>query len=115
MKVINTEYIKGSELLPVEELPPNDHCGWYGIIVKPKWMPKWFAWLIRNKLPIFLGWLNTPLVKKPYDDPKHERYWFVYPTGSNFTPTGKHVRGLPVKPFLWCELKKQNQNENNLG
>lgn len=90
-----------TELESVELFPPNDHCGYYGLVLKPNWMPKWLTWLLRNKLPIYYGWLNMPRAIKPYTNPTTERWWFIYPTGEN-RMDGNSVR---VKPFLWCEIQ----------
>jgi hypothetical protein len=101
MKKVGLNYKKTGELESVEMFPPNDHCGWYGLVVKPKWMPSWLAWMVRNRLPIYLGWLNMPSPKKPYNDPARERWWFIYPTGTN----AYDAKSIRVKPFLWCDIE----------
>lgn len=95
------QYRKDGELHSVDFFPPDDHCGWYGLVVKPRWMPRWLAWMMRNRLPIYLGWLNMPSCKKPYDNPTNERWWWIYPAGTNAEGSPKQR----VRPFLWCEIE----------
>jgi hypothetical protein len=76
---------------------PEDHCGYYGVIIKPNWMPSVFAYLVRDFLPIRIGWLN----RNSSDE------WFVYdgPNGESFYEDGTHANSTKVKPFLWCPRK----------
>lgn len=107
IKRVGEKYIKVGELESVEFFPPNDHCGWYGLVIKPKWMPKWLAWPLRNHLKIELGWLNVPRKDKDanYSDLGLERWWFIYPQGHNRTnEDGSRAESIQVKPFLWCEI-----------
>lgn len=101
MIMVGEQYRTNSPLEPVDALPPNDHCGYYGLVMKPIWMPKWLAWLLRNHLRVYLGWLNMSGCEKPYDNPANKRNWWIYPTDRNWTGEPK----IEVTPFLWCELE----------
>ena len=105
MRRVGNNYRQTSELHSVDFFPPDDHCGYYGLVEKPIWMPRWLAYLLRNKLPVYLGWLNMPRCDKPYDNPTNIRHWWIYPTGEN-NFEGNSVR---VRRFLWCEIEYVNK------
>jgi hypothetical protein len=101
MKMVGKQYRTNSPLESVEFFPPNDHCGYYGLVIKPWWMPKVLAYLFRNQLRVYLGWLNMSSSKKPYNNPTNERYWWIYPTDKNWTGEPKET----ATPMFWCELE----------
>lgn len=78
--------------------PPEDRCGYYGIVIKPKYMPSALAYLFRGLLPIRIGWLNRH---------SREDWWFVYdgPNGESSYENGERANAIKVKPFLWCPRK----------
>jgi len=44
-----------NKLTPIA-IPPKDHCGWYGLVIKPKYIPLWLAKIFKNHLRIYEGW-----------------------------------------------------------
>jgi hypothetical protein len=81
--------------------PPTDDCGYFGVVLKPKWMPLPLAYLFRAFLPIQLGWLNRQ--NRKYSTP--DDWWFIYPSGDSFNKDGSKAKAIRVEPFLWCSRK----------
>jgi len=85
-----------NKLTPIA-IPPKDHCGWYGLVIKPKYIPLWLAKIFKNHLRIYEGWLNAN---------GSRRDWWIYPNGSN-----DRENNIEVKPIYWCSIKSYYEIE----
>ena len=79
-----------SDLKCVVTDPPKDRCGYFGIVLKPKWMPLWLARKLKYSIPIREGWLNMPSLKSD------ERWWF--------DKTDDDINNR-VEPIYWCSIR----------
>lgn len=86
------------ELRSVDYDAPIDSSGYYGVILKPKWMPRWLAYSLRNRFVVQYGWMN----KNGYNRCMR---WWVYPSGDSRNEHGERNESIQVKPFLWCTIK----------
>jgi hypothetical protein len=77
--------------------PPKDTCGYFGLVLKPKYMPLWLAKILKHQLEIRKGWLNMPKSilkpKKGWD----ERWWFDHSRGRE--------KSKQCKPIFWCKIR----------
>ena len=77
---------------------PIDSAGYYGVILKPKWMPKWLAYMLRKRFVVHYAWMN----KNGFN---RSMQWWIYPSGDKFLESGERAESILVKPFLWCTIK----------
>jgi len=86
-----------SELISIES-PPKDTYGYFGLVLKPKYMPLWVAKLFRNFLEVREGWLNMPYtISRKGGKECDERWWFDYSKGRD--------NSVRCKPIYWCKIK----------
>jgi len=85
-----------SELIDIKN-PPKDNHGYYGIVLKPKYMPLWLAKLLKNKLKVREGWLNMPYSHAKPKRNWDERWWFDYSKGREHS--------VQCQPIYWCKIK----------
>jgi len=71
--------------------PPKDRHGYYGIVLKPKYMPLWLAKRLKSFLKVREGWLNMPYSKSD------ERWWFDYSNGRE--------NSKQCEPIFWCKIR----------
>jgi hypothetical protein len=79
-----------SELIDIKN-PPKNRWGYFGLVLKPKYMPLWLAKKLKKHLEIREGWLNMPCSKSD------ERLWFDYSKGRE--------NSKRCEPIFWCKIR----------
>jgi hypothetical protein len=76
--------------------PPKGTSGYYGVVLKPKYIPLWIAKIFKNRLKVREGWLNMPYtISRKGEEGWDERWWF-YKSGDDF---------IKCYPIFWCKIK----------
>lgn len=99
--------------------PPNAPYGYFGVVVKPKWIPNFLFKPFAIKY-IRVGWLNMPehflhykKVKCEYEDINWSevnlsRWWFL----TRLIKGNGRECGIRINPIYWCEiLDWENETE----
>lgn len=85
-----------SELIDIKT-PPKDTCGYFGLVLKPKYMPLWLAKILKNHLKIREGWLNMPSSHFKPQDGWDKRWWFDHSKGKE--------NSKQCEPIFWCKIR----------
>lgn len=86
-----------SELIDIRT-PPKDTHGYYGLVLKPKYMPLWLAKILKNHLEVREGWLNMPYThSRKGEEGWDERWWFDYSKGKE--------NSKQCEPIFWCKIR----------
>jgi hypothetical protein len=85
-----------SELIDINT-PPKDTFGYFGLVLKPVYMPLWLAKILRNHLEIREGWLNMPSAHSKPRENWDKRWWFDYSKGRE-----NYKR---CEPIYWCKIR----------